>query len=611
MKLINNGIPSELYSAALICAKECNAEWGNEGVSISAVKKEEAGLSVSKAEGGYQIGYSTTPEFLLGVSLICAGCAEDINARPGYAELGLMLDCSRNAVMHLTAAKELVRRLAAMGYTYLEMYCEDTYEVEGEPFFGYLRGRYSIEETKELEAYCASLGVDLVPCVQTLAHLNAIFQWGEEYEKVRDVNDILLAGEEQTYTLIERMFASLRKAYRGKRLHIGMDEAHMVGLGKYLDQHGYQNRFEILNKHLTRVIALANQYGFEPEMWSDMYFRLSFGGEYYVSGDRKLPEEVVGKIPEGVKLIYWDYYHDQTSDYEGMIDLHRTLGEKTLFAGGAWKWAGFAPLNGYSLRTMLPALRACASKQVDDVLVTAWGDNGGECPVISVTPSLLMFACYRFFGEDWQKFASALALSQYGCDYDDMMLMDLPNLPEEGDFGFTGSKLGLYSDMLLSFAEKRLHEGRRALFTPYAEAIEAKTEKAGELQPLFALYAKLCRILALKTQTTVDIYRCYQSGDKAAMQRITEQAIPSILSDINLFYGLFRDLWFRYNKAFGWEIHDARLGGLDRRIRTVQMRLNAWIKGELASVEELEGERVYPEGPEQNQYLRIVSVCPM
>ena len=54
-----------------------------------------------------------------------------------------MLDCSRNAVMKVSKLKEFIDFLSKAGYNALELYLEDTYEVEGEPYFGYMRGRYT------------------------------------------------------------------------------------------------------------------------------------------------------------------------------------------------------------------------------------------------------------------------------------------------------------------------------------------------------------------------------------------------------------------------------------------------------------------------------------
>ena len=148
---------------------------------------------------------------------------------------GVMLDMSRNAVMKPEEVKNYACVLKSLGYNMIQLYTEDTYEVEGEPYFGYLRGRYSFEEQKDIVDYCESIGVEVIPCIQTLAHLNQAFRWNT-YKRINDTGDILLVGEERTYELIENMIKTLKKSFKSEYVHIGMDEAHMLGLGKYLDK---------------------------------------------------------------------------------------------------------------------------------------------------------------------------------------------------------------------------------------------------------------------------------------------------------------------------------------------------------------------------------------
>ena len=106
--------------------------------------------------------------------------------------LGVMLDCSRNAVMNIAELKRFILILEKMGYNCLQLYTEDTYEIEGEPLFGYRRGRYSKAELKEIDSFAAEHGIELMPCIQTLAHLNQIFRY-PVYEDIHDAQDVLLA----------------------------------------------------------------------------------------------------------------------------------------------------------------------------------------------------------------------------------------------------------------------------------------------------------------------------------------------------------------------------------------------------------------------------------
>ena len=116
---------------------------------------------------------------------------------------GIMLDCSRNAVMRVEHVKRWLRRLALLGYNQVMLYTEDTYEIPGEPRFGFQRGRYTQAELRELDAYAARLNMELVGCIQTLAHLEQILRWGE-YHAVKDYESVLLVGEPATYEPSER-----------------------------------------------------------------------------------------------------------------------------------------------------------------------------------------------------------------------------------------------------------------------------------------------------------------------------------------------------------------------------------------------------------------------
>ena len=86
---------------------------------------------------------------------------------------GVMLDMSRNGVMKPASVNKFVDYISSFGYNMLQLYTEDTYEVKNEPYFGYLRGGYTKEEIQEIDAHCKEKGVELIPCIQTLAHLGA------------------------------------------------------------------------------------------------------------------------------------------------------------------------------------------------------------------------------------------------------------------------------------------------------------------------------------------------------------------------------------------------------------------------------------------------------
>jgi N-acetyl-beta-hexosaminidase len=127
-----------------------------------------------------------------------------------------------------------------MGFDALYLYTEDTYEVPGLPGFGHMRGRFTAEEIRGCDSYAKLFGIELIPCIQTLAHLNGLMRW-PEFRQVRDCGDILLIGDERTYELIDSMLSAARDMYSTDKINIGMDEAEMTGLGEYLKRNGYSD----------------------------------------------------------------------------------------------------------------------------------------------------------------------------------------------------------------------------------------------------------------------------------------------------------------------------------------------------------------------------------
>ena len=102
---------------------------------------------IMKTVDGFEISYVRKCEFYREFVKLLSGTV-NTSEECFFKTMGVMLDCSRNAVMTVNSVKRYIRLLAATGYDVLMLYTEDTYEIKSEPFFGYMRGKYSIEEIK-------------------------------------------------------------------------------------------------------------------------------------------------------------------------------------------------------------------------------------------------------------------------------------------------------------------------------------------------------------------------------------------------------------------------------------------------------------------------------
>ena len=508
-------------------------------------------------------------------------------------EMGVMLDCCRNAVRNMSHIKELIRLLALMGYNQIQLYVEDTYEVKNEPYFGYMRGRYTIAEMKEMDEYAASFGIEIVPCIQTLAHLATIFRWAE-YEPIHDVSDILLIGSDRTYTLIENMISTLSECFRSRKIHLGMDEATLVGRGLYEDQNGpVKNRTDLILGHLSKIMAIADKYGYEPMIWSDMFFRWAFNVNYFTANtELNFTEDVIKQIPDKLRLVYWDYYSCHYETYQNMFRLHKQLTSNVMFAGGAWTWNGYTGQNAFSIRTTLLGLSASKASGCDKIMITAWGDDGGECSVLAVLPTLCLASEYVYgHGEDY---ADAFkALTNIGLD--DYLTLDLPNIVDENAEKLVDnpSKYMLFNDVLGGLFDGYCKIGQNKAYEINSERIKNAGKNAGKYKYLFDVQSKLCDVLAIKFDLGARLRKAYKEKDKKELARLTS-LLPTLVDKLEEFYKVYRVQWMKENKTIGFETQDYRLGGLIARVKSCKILLDEYLAGKISYIEELEQELLKP-----------------
>jgi len=508
-----------------------------------------------------------------------------------FNTFGVMIDLSRNAVMVLPELKKFIALLAKMGYNQVQLCMEDTYEVDGEPYFGYLRGQYSPEELKELDDYAYNLGVELVPCIQTLGHLGMILRW-PAYKNINNDGWTLLVGEEETYQLIERMISSLRKYFRTKKIHIGMDEADGIAKGRYRQINGERDGTTVFLEHLARVCEITKKYDFEPMIWSDMFYRLANNGEYY-SLNTKFPDHVAKMVPKDLTLVYWDYYHTDKKSYRALISGHKTLTDKVMFAGGAWKWEGYAPHNEFSIRATKAALDVCVEQNIKDVIITLWA---GEISVYAVLAALAYAACLAqgITGRDAIK---AKFRAWVGYEFDDFMLLDLPDrsVPTKEVANqttwalFNPSKYELFNDCFSGRFDCAVKPGEGKKYATYARRLNNAAKRTGEYAYLFALSSRMCAVLSYKAEIGIRARAMYKDENHAGLNELIADYKKMIKATEQL-YSATKAQWDRENKPYGFEIHDARLGALIMRMKHCMERLIAFRDGKVDSIPELEEE---------------------
>ncbi len=552
------------------------------------------------------VRYNTISAAARGVGSVMANIAGKQST--SFTMLGIMVDLSRNLVFTVEAMKKIFKRLALLGFNTVLLYCEDTYELPGEVAFGMMRGRYSAGEIRTMDDAAAAVGIELMGCIQTLGHMGEILQWEQAYGDIKDTASVMRVDVERTHTLIGKMLDFWSENLRSRRIHVGMDETHDLGRGRYLDHNGYKSGFELFTQQLNLVNDACVKRGLKPMIWSDMFFRLGNPKQVYYDLNSNIPAEVRAAIPKNTQLVYWDYYTVDQDFYEKFIDMHRELNGEPLMGAGVWIWSRLWYDHEHSAIANRACINGCRNKKLKEIFFTMWGDDGAICHWDSAWTGLVE-ASDLAYGIDCEKSTAARYNALTGSDYFinklPAKLHHITNLSgkEYTMPRYHNSDMAIFwDDILQGLGYRNLQVMDKALIPEIIDEYEKilKTlephradRKGGNLNYAWLL----TRYMLNKLLCRKKLEEAYFANDKAALQVLAEKDLPELEAYFTEVMQEFRAQWLAVGKVFGLETMQHRMGGQKERIAEAARRIKDYLAGVCNKLEELE--QPLPEKPER------------
>ncbi|GAA6062888.1 hypothetical protein JCM10212_002110 [Sporobolomyces blumeae] len=553
-----------------------------------------------------------------------------------FSTVGVMIDCSRNGVLNVKSVKWLLRQMAMMGSNMLQLYCEDTYQIPGEPFFGYFRGPYSEKELREIDDYAFALGIEVIPCIQTLGHLGQMLQW-PKFGTLRDTAEVLLAESAETYAFIEKMIKAISGPLRSKRIHIGQDEAHGVSEGRYRQLFGYKEATKVFTDHLRRVNDICRASGLEPMIWSDMLFCLPAKNNQlsgYYDPNSVVTQDLADSIPSDLSTVFWDYYHTDSRPYTAKIAQHWQLaGKAPWMASGVWTWSRFWTALPFTFATVKASMKASKERSagVEHVMTTIWGDEGNEFDLYSALPGILYQAELAYTTAD--EVDAALLRRKFdgivGGDLDDYVYASklddtqpesqpidvkthyTPNIAkyllwEEPFYSFLSPQYRGYDlESHYSHLARYLEQALSSDFSAMTSISLPHSVDDYPANKRLQLPYLLASVLSLKCHLRERLVNAYKTDDRVELEALGGKTANSRMNRlrglVKQLHNLHRSNWFDLYKPFGWEVLDLRYGGLITRLETMHERIVAFLDPDDDSVQaleelEVEVQTVYPGG---------------
>ena len=572
-------------------------ELSEDGKKVCANKCTEKIITVNSDGNNTTFTYYDNASFYRAFTIALQKLIEgggQAQVKPLIHDLGTMQNCAYT-VINVETVKGLIRDHAIMGYNYIQLYTETTYEIPSEPYFGFKLNKYTQKELKELVEYSKIFGVEMIPCIQTLAHLSQLFNWGA-FGDVHDIRDTLLVNYPRTYELIDKMLESVAECFDTEKINLGMDEGYFMGFGRYnwFVDDSKPDRAMLFIDHVKKVLELAEKHGFKkPSIWFDNLFGMNYKG--YIDPPEWLwtdfPEYIQKAFPN-IRMIFWNYVIRDVNEFSRQVGYIRQLSKDVSFASMAHGYTSFAPENYISAYLVDTAREGCLKNGIDDIMITWWG---GKMSPYALNPAYYDFAerLCESQGIDVELRSKFL----FGYTYKEFCELDSPNVIGKSASALTaaeGNNLPFYAlanDPLLGKLDMHVPVGCE-------DEYKQKSVRMGELSKVDSPYAfifdfekTLCELLSVRAELGLKIKDAYDKDDKAQLLKIAK-GIPAIIKETEKFRKKYIEYYMTYSKAYGREAWDIKLGGACSRLRSVAEILKDYAKGKIKNIPELDEERL-------------------
>lgn len=573
------------------------------------VKAYEADrLEVSFACNALEIGHSSISDFCRGISLAIANFRDGktnfkIVQSPVIKSAGVMIDASYSGVVSVDGVKKYIDYMAASGLNLLMLYTEDTYEVKKYPQMGYQRGRYTREELKEIDAYAAKMGVELVGCIQTLGHMEHVVKW-KAFSDIRENACLLLPGEEKTYEFIEECIKTISENIGSRRIHVGLDETFGLceGDSKYKVKHGACNPLDVYTEHVNRVNAICEKYGLRPMMWSDCFFRYSmketgYGVQY--SADEPIPQEILDRVPKNMDMVYWEYELRDKEKYAAIINAHKVFGGETVMATANWNWDGQLPSVDYAFTTQGAALEAVKECGVNTAISTLWQSQEHADYLLSL-PSVVFYGQHRYNDDASEKAVERLLRNNTGMELSAIKEMKVYHRNYEHIF-FGGERYFQCSTLLNTVGQA--HDNPDKAMKQAAENLRKYDSKRWNKHYEFS--ALILEIASIKCKIYNELHVEYKNNNNKYLKNLAEDVLPELIEKYKKALALRKEIWFATQKPYAFDRYVRLYGGCIADVRYTIDRLEDWLNGKAETIEELENVQEYQKVSQVGNYTKI------
>jgi len=311
----------------------------------------------STTECGLFYGY-TTWQHLVSQSDNTVRCLM-IEDWPVLDNRGVMIDISRGRVHTLEYLKDLVLTLASMKLNVLQLYIEHTFAFSFLASVHEGTGPITAEEIKILDAWCREHYIELQANLQSFGHCNRLLTT-KGYRNLResDLYWTLSPSVEESYTLLDRMYAEFLPNFTSSILNVDSDETYDLGSDKSAPLMEKMGQGSLYLQHLLRLRALAKKQGKTLMVFGDVVLH---------------HPELLKEVPDDIVFLDWIY--DPLEEFPTPANFAKAR-KAFWVCPGTGAWNSLFPRQEGAYRNIMDLTLEGIAQGTQGMLLCDWGDHG-------------------------------------------------------------------------------------------------------------------------------------------------------------------------------------------------------------------------------------------
>ena len=276
-----------------------------------------------------------------------------------FAMRGIMLDISRGKVPTRKSLEALIDTCVTLKLNVLMLYTEHTFRFRKHPQIGRDDSPLNARTLSALDAYAAERFVDLVPCLQSLGHMEHILKLPRYREMAETESGWTIApSHRRTLPFLRDLYDEYLPLFRSKWFNANCDEPWDLGRGLSKRRNKALGPGGLYLEHIHRIQRLARRHGKRMMIWGDVVH----------AHPHRIPE-----IDPSLVLLDWWYEAD--FDFNRVRVFARN-GIDFMVCGGTSSWNSLFPRVANSLANISGWANAGRRHGALGFLNTDWGDHG-------------------------------------------------------------------------------------------------------------------------------------------------------------------------------------------------------------------------------------------